>query len=229
MSALYLPYVKMPVEFSALLKANLGNVQTPSAVFDVLRPNRALYRVLEVSLKEYDDGSGVEKLVTGLGWPNFRERMASLYIYKSIFGEFPSVTSMDLVEDIKTLEATYRDFSVHGHSRLFLLGLYIRLANIQIQQQHDGKIPDLKLPPSLHRLLKLSQGHSEKIDWLILILMHLTSAFGEDVLSQYIRAGKKMEELYELLAPVERETMHRNLLAYAASIYEPDFFLYEKV
>lgn len=229
MSQLQLPYVKMPMEFSSLLKSNLSVVQSPSTVFDVLRPNRALYHVLEVSFKEFDDGRGVEKLVIGLGWPNFRERMASLYVYKTIFGEFPSKTSMDLVDDIKNFEISYRDYGVHGYSRLFLLGLYVKLANIQTQHQHDGKVPEIKVPPSLHLLLKLSQGRSEKIDWLILILMHLMSSMGEKALSQYLNEGKKMDELYGMMLQVDRELMQRNLLAYAASIYEPDFFLYEKV
>lgn len=229
MKKLHLPYVKLPKEYTVLLKSNLSTVTSPAQVFDSLRPNQALYRVLEVAFKEFDDGRGVEKLVTGLGWPNFRERMASLYVYKAIYGDYPSKTNMDLVEDIRRLEGAFNDHGVHGYSRLFLLGFYIRLANIQTQTGTQNHFAEVTVPDHVKTLLRLSQGRSEKIDWLILVLMHLAESIGVEHLSRLISTGSKFDDLYTLMPPESRESMHRNLLAYGASVGEPDFFLYEKV
>jgi hypothetical protein len=93
-----------------------------------------------------------------LGWSNFRDRMASMYIYKSIHGTFPKHTSMDLVEDIKQLEARFSNNGVTSYSRIFMLGFYLRLANIQIQKRENNKFIEIKIPEEIGAFLKLSQG-----------------------------------------------------------------------
>lgn len=229
MQKLVLPHVILPSEFITLLKSNLTTVTTAGPIFDVLRPNQALYMVLEKAFKEFDDGRGLEKTMVALGWSNFRDRMGSLYIYKKIHGHYPKMTSMELVDELKDLEVLFSNHSVHGYSRVFLLGFYLKLANIQIQQRSFNKFLEVKIPEDLGTFLKLSQGRSEKIDWLILITMHLLQGLGDKLLMNSLVAGKKFEELYQLLTPEFRQNMTRNLLAYGTSIQEPDIFLYEKI
>ncbi len=227
MKKLHLPYVKLPSEFITLLKTNLSS--SSFSIFEVIRPFGAQYRILEKAFQEFDDGRGLEKLSTALGWANFRDRMASLYVYKAIYGDYPSKTDMELVEDIKRVETSFSAHSVHGYSRLFLLGFYLKLANIQIQTRQDNQFLEVRIPDGVLNALKLSQGRSEKIDWLILITMHLVNALEEKVLINLLLSGKTFEDIYSLLSKEDREMMHENLLAYGASINEPDIFLYEKV
>lgn len=229
MKKLHLPYVKLPGEFITLLKSNLAVTSSPTPIFDIIRQNMALYHTLENSFQEFDDGRGVEKLLTALGWANFRDRMASLYVFKSIYGDFPQKTNMELVEDIKGLESRFMNHGVHGYSRLFLLGFYLKLANIKIQRKEDNQFLEIRIPDNVLNVLKLSPGKAEKIDWLILIITHLMNSLEEKVLINLLISGKKFEEIYELLPKEARSNMHENLLAYGASINEPDFFLYEKV
>jgi hypothetical protein len=103
------------------------------------------------------------------------------------------------------------------------------MANLEIQRRHDNQFMEIKIPDQVPALLKLSQGRSERIDWLILILSHLVLSLGEKLLTSALVSGKKFDELYALLPAEDQEQMHRNLLAYGASIQEPDLFLYEKV
>lgn len=229
MQKLHLPHVILPGEFVTLLKTNLSVVSTPAPVFDVIRPNNAIYMTLEKAFQEFDDGRGLEKTMIALGWQNFRERMGSLYIYKAIHGQYPNLTSMDLVEEIKDLEDKFVNHSVHGYSRVFLLGFYLRLANIQIQRRENNKYLELKIPEEVGSFLKLSQGRSEKLDWLILIIMHLLQALGDKLLMNAFLSGKKFDELYALLSPEVRKNMMDNLLAYGASIGEQEVFIYDKV
>ena len=229
MKKLHLPHVRLPSEYITLLKSNLSVVSSPSQIFDTIRPNQALYMTLEKAFKEFDDGRGLEKTMMALGWSNFRERMASLYIYKKIYGLFPATSSMELVDDIRSWEQAYSDHGVHGYSRLFLLGFYMKLANFQIQQRENNQFLEMKIPEEIAPLLKLSQGRSEKVDWLILILMHFLEGLGEKMLMNALISGKKFQELYELLNPEYRKSMLDNLLAYGASINEQDVFLYEKI
>ncbi len=229
MIKLHFPFVNMPAEFVILLKSNISVSSSPAPVFDIIRPNRALFSILETAFKEFDDGRGVEKVLMALGWANFRDRMASIYVYKTMYGVYPSRTNMELVEEIKQVESRFTDHSVNSFSRLFLLGFYLKLANLKIQREEDNKFLELKIPQEIGTFLKLSQGRSERIDWLLLILLHLNASLGEKMLLNNLIAGKKFEELYGLMPKDSQEVMNQNLLAYGASIQEPDVFLYEKV
>jgi hypothetical protein len=229
MQMLNLPHVILPAEFVTLLKTNLSVSTSSLPIFELLRPNQAIYQAMERAFKEFDDGRGLEKTMVALGWSNFRERMASLYVYKSIHGKFPISTSMELVEDIKELENRFSGHGVTSLSRTFLLGFYLKLANIQIQHRENNKFKEIKVPEEIDSLLKLVQGRSEKIDWLILILMHLLHGLGDKMLINSLVSGKKIDDLYQLLTPELRKNMMDNLLAYGASIREQDLFIYDKV
>lgn len=229
MQKIHLPHVILPSEFVTLLKTNLSVTTSPAPVFDVIRPNQALYTSMEFAFKEFDDGRGLEKTMLALGWPNFRERMASLYVYKTIHGSFPLRTNMELVEDIRDLELRFINHSIHGVSRVFLLGFYLKLGNIQVQQREGNKFYEVKVPVEVDNLLKLSMGRSEKLDWLILIIMHLINGLGEKIVANAIASGKKLEDLYSLMGADARKNMMDNLLAYGASINEKDIFVYDKV
>ncbi len=229
MQKIYLPHVILPTEFLSLLKGNINISATSAQVFDVIKPNQALFCVLEKAFKEFDDGRGFEKTMVALGWANFRDRMASVYVYKSIYGNYPNKTSMDLVEEIKQLEVKFSHHTVTSSSRLFMLGFYLKLANIETQRKENNKYIDIKIPDDLINYLRVSQGRTEKIDWLILTTMHLLNGLGDKLLMNALVQGKKFSELYNLLAPELRKNMLDNLLAYGASIGEPEVFLYEKI
>lgn len=229
MQKLHLPHVILPSEFVTLLKSNLSVTTSPAPIFDVIRPNQAIYLTLEKAFKEFDDGRGLEKTMIALGWSNFRDRMASIYIYKAIHGQYPKSTSMDLVDDIKQLETRFTNHSVTSFSRVFLLGFYLRLANLQIQKRENNKFIEIRIPEEIGAFLRLSQGRSEKTDWLILIILHLLNGLGDKLLMNALMQGKKFDELYEMLSPENKKNMLENLLAYGASIQEQDIFLYDKI
>jgi hypothetical protein len=229
MEKLHLPYVNLPHEFITLLKSDLSVTNSPAPIFDVIRPNKALYSVLETAFKEFDDGRGVEKVMMALGWANFRERMASIYISKALYGQYPSKTEMELVDDIQEIENRFSHHAVHSYSRLFLLGFYIKLANLQLQRNESTHHPEIQIPKEIGLMLKLSQGRSTRIDWLILILLHMNQALGDKLLLNSLIFGKKLKELYQLMSVDFQELLHQNLLAYGASIQEDDIFLYERV
>jgi hypothetical protein len=229
MQKLLLPHVILPAEYVDLLKANLATVSSPDQIFKNIRPNPALYTILENGFKEFNDGRGLEKTMMALGWSNFRDRMGSLYIHKAIFGNFPNKTTMELVEDIKLLESRFLDNSIQSYSRVFLLGFYLKLANLQIQKRENNQFLEINIPEEVAPILKISQARSEKIDWLILIVLHLLNGLGEKIVINALAAGKNFDELYSLLSPDSRKLMMDNLLAYGLSINEPDLFLYEKI
>ncbi len=212
MKKMHFPHVILPQEFVQLLKSNLPATNS-AAVFEILKANRGLYEVLDIAFKEFNDGRGLEKTMVALGWANFRDRFASLYIYKAIHGKFPLKSDMGLVEDILKFEATYAEVSVSGQSRAFLLGFYLKLAQIKNQEAEKNKFLEFRLPDDIIiPLLKLSPGRAEKIDWLILILFHLSEALGENSLAHTLVSDRPFDDIYMLMSDESRKRMHENLL-----------------
>jgi hypothetical protein len=223
-----LPHVTLPSEFCHLLKLNLGVANSASIVLDRINTNRALYLSLEKIFKEFDDGRGFEKTMAGLGWPNFRDRLASVYLYRRINGKFPQKTQLQLIEEIKDFENQFQHHSLNGYSRLFLLGFYLKIVNQKAKLMYSNDL-EYKIPDEVIILLRLSQIKSERIDWLILILTNLVWGLGYNTLLTYIANGKRLDDLYELLDRDARMIMFKNLIAYGVSIGEEDFFFYQKI
>ncbi len=222
---LNLPALVMPTEFVGLLK----NPVAAGGVPQMLRGAPGLTMVMERAFKEFDENHmGLEKVSTVLGWAHFRDRMASVYLFKALHGSFPDKTDMDLVEDIRTFETRFADKSLAGNSRLFLLGLYLRFLNTYLSMREDGG-EEVKVPVSVDRVIAIKQVRTEKPDWLVLLIWHLDLFLGTDELVRLIQANTHWESLYERLTDVQRFTLVSNLLSYGASIQEEDPFLFERI
>lgn len=227
MSAFKLPFIRMPQEFVILLKSNMGGTPKPSDVFKVLGTNPALMMVMEKSFSEFDDGRGIEKVMSALGWSSFKDRLASLYISKSLYGKYSQKTDLEVIEEIKQFERTYQQFEVSSYARLFLLGFYIKLANIRCQNLQEGEV--IQIPSQVINVLSVLEGRAERIDWLILIISHLLMSLDEALIINHLGQQKKIDYFYDLMSSSDRQLMFENLLSYGASIGEQDFVLYAKI
>jgi hypothetical protein len=223
---LNLPALVLPQEFVHLLKSP----SAATAAQDMLRVSNGLTMVMERAFREFDEHrTGLTKVATALGWANFRERMASVYVFKALHGSFPDKTDMELVADIHEFENRFSEKSVAGNSRLFLLGFYLRLLNTYLAMRADGGGEGVLIPASVERILNLRQVRTDKADWLVLLCWHLDIYLGTDELVRLISAGVKWEELFRRLSDPQRFQLISNLLSYGASIQEEDPFLYERI
>jgi hypothetical protein len=230
MKELRLIFVNLPQEFVTLMKSNLSGQVDPAIVFNAIRPNKALYSMLEKSFQHLDDGRGLEKTMLSQGWNNFRNRVASLYVSKAIYGHYPLKTDMALVEDLIEFEQEFQGHGVQSNSRIFLLGFYLKLAQLNLQETEGNRFFEIEISkPSVIKALKLTQGRSQRLDFLILTLSHFIQGLGEKTLTNAIVQGKSFSEIYDSMGDRSRKLMHDNLLAYGSSINEDDTFLYEKV
>jgi len=229
MKSLHLPYISLPFELIQILKTNLS-INNPSlAIADIIRKSPSLSVILQRPFQEFNLGLDMERSIASMGWQNFRDRLAGIYIHKSLFGAYPSRPTIDEVLDIKNLEDIFSDHYVRGPSRVFMLGFYLRLLNIHSRNHLGNDANEIKIPQDVISIIKNSKSKSLKIDWLILILMHLSHGIGHHELLQEMNKGKKVKELYFLLNKDQRKLMIDNLLAYGSSIGESDLFLYDKI
>jgi hypothetical protein len=229
MQKLTFPHVILPPEFVALLKENQSTTSSVAAILELKKTSPAIYLSMEEAFGEFNEGKGIENAISALGWIHFRERLSSMYIYKSIHGLFPIKTDLQLIESIMQLEARFINHTIQGISRIYLLGFYMRLANIQNQKRLNNKFFEIRVPEEINAIFKASQVRSEKIDLLIIMVMHMSDALGTKFLQSLISTGKKFNEIYDIMSAEARSNMNDNLLAYGASIQESDIFLYEKV
>ncbi len=216
----------LPEELIHLLKTPLGSLESP--VGRLLQGSPGLRLVLERAFSEFHGPKvGLEKVFNTLGWAHFRDRVTSVYLFKAMNGVFPDKTDMDLLEDIHRLEARFADKVVTGCSRLFLLGLYLRLLAIRGGEGADSSF--LAVPEGVQRALALTQGRSDRPDWLILLCWHFDAFLGTESFISALRAGRPYAELFATLTTAQQEYFLANLLAYGASIRESDPFLYERI
>lgn len=226
-----LPAIILPMEFVVLLKdPHAATTGIDSPFSRMLRQSRGLGLILERAFAEFNEHKiGLEKIFTGLGWANFRDRLASVYFYKALNGSFPLKTDMELVAEVQSFETRFRDKAIAGASRLYLLGTYLRFLNIYLSQREDGEHANLEVPASVDVLLNLTQVRSERPDWLILLCWHFDSFFGTENMIRMLREGATYQSLFGRLTPLQQQLLVTNLLAYGASIKETDPFLFERI
>ncbi len=224
----HLPALVLPKEFLTLLKEP-NSAQKSSQIIATLRASPALSMILDIAFKEFDENKiGLEKISTTLGWDHFRDRMASVYIFKILNSVFPDRTDMDLVEDIKLFEKRFGDKTLAGDSRLFMLGFYLKIFNL-FEMNQDTDVQGTKIPQSVDKVLALSKARTDKADWLVLLVWHMSEFLGEYKLIELVSKGTTWPSLYQQLSDEQKFHLVSNLLSYGASIREDDPFLFERI
>jgi len=224
-----LTFVELPKAFVEMLSNTYTGKDAITSVVSIINANSALAMSVERAFTEFNEGRGLEKIISALGWPNFRERVASLFIYKIEHGKYPEKTHMELIEDIKNFEAYYFDHSVHSNSRIFLLAFYLKIAETFHRQNFGQETFKLADFPDVKPWLNMSQARSEKLDWIILMLAFFQEYLGKAQLHKKLAAHATFKELFNHLSPQQQKQFHSNLLAYGMSIGDTDIFLYERV
>ena len=225
---IHLPALVLPKEFLTLLKEP-NSAQKSSQIIAILRASPALSMVLDSAFQEFDENKiGLEKISTTLGWDHFRDRMASVYVFKILNSVFPDKTDMDLVEDIKFFEKRFGDKTLAGDSRLFMLGFYLKIFNL-FEMNQDTDVLATKVPASVDKILALSKARTDKADWLVLLTWHLCEFLGEYKLVELVSKATPWPALYALLSDEQKFHLVSNLLSYGASIREDDPFLFERI
>ncbi len=219
----------LPTEFCKLLKdAHSGSLGHGSPVAETLRGSKSLSLILSRAFKEFDEHKlGLEKVLHSLGWSPFKERWASVYLFKILHGSYPEKTDLQLVQNIKLFEQHFLPIAHSSSNRLFLLGFYLEVLNLYRRNTRD--LEPLIVPHTLFDFLHQAKVKTAEPDWLILLGWHFSSFLGEETLNQSLSEKKSFSTLYFMLTESQRFLMLSNLMAYGASIQESDPFLFNRV
>lgn len=229
---LIMPVCPIPEELGWILQSHFHNNRSSYArITDEVYESPFLKLMVPKLFGRYMKGNNMESMLNALGWNGFRDRLTSMYIYKALKGNFPTELVESCIADIKKFENELIDFAPEGHSRIFMLAVYLKLCEIKFNSEHQY-INDqlLVVKPVIKRILEMGTQKSVKADWLILTLMNIVEIVDEEVLINTINNHNgNFYKVLGLLKEEEKEKVMTNLLAYGASINDNDMFIYDRV
>lgn len=214
--------VNLPYQFTSLLRGNMqvgGNSLDNIRVF--INSQRSMVVLINLIFQDLGKKLEIGSIIKAVGWTGFRDRITNAYVDYALTGEFPSKPNIHNISSIIDLEEDVKPYTVAGFSRGYLLGFYLRMAQIQMEQ--TGKDFSI-VTDELIKILKLSKIKIVKVDWLLLSLYHLEGYLGRDLLLSEIDKGVRFEKLYEKLTEDQMSVMMGNLLSYGYSIGDHEIF-----
>ena len=227
-----LPPIKLPEQLSLLLTRDIHDTRKSYArVADILYTSKFLTMLIENYYVAFEKWKNLEDILNHTGWIGFRNRLTCVYLEYALHGEYPQNPNTNLCLPILEFERKFEKYSITGFGRSFLLGFYLRLADIHFQRQSnfvdDGII---QRPLCTLDILKLGKLKHERLDWLVLLIWHLQEFWGTFELEQKIKdVNGNFNRLIQDLDDESTEHMIENFLTYGYSIGQDDIFLYEKV
>jgi len=217
------PIVELPEYYSGLLKLNISSIDKALAIIPAyVLEHQHLKFLVKKYFKDINSQGHVAPILKSLGWVNFRDRLCSLFIYRQANGVYPEIVNSDISKGINLFEQKILSYSVNGFNRGYLFGFYLKMARIYTNSSQDYNF--LNIEQEILELLALSKVRIIQIDWLLIMILHFSHFLGIEVLRDELKKETKFRVLYKSLSLEEKDLMVENMLAYGASIDEPDAF-----
>lgn len=224
------PVLKLPEVFVELTKSvNHGDKSSIMNVMDFINREDALKSVIRNCFAEFDEKKLISNIIGTLGWKHFRDRLSSIFIYKEVFGSYPSATDINIIGNIQEFEARFENITVNSNSRLYLLGFYLKL--VESYQREEGEEINLfDELLDLEEVIHYSNARSQKADWLLIATWHMVEYIGTKKFQELYSEGEAtIEYMMELITEEQKKQFINNCLSYGASIYDQDFFVFKRV
>ena len=212
-------YVSLPTSFVTLLKSNM---QTHSKAFQSLAKlileDDQLYSITHQTFAYSEKKLSVEFVVKSYGWLGFRDKIAANFVHHSEMGSFSKDVDLNLINDILSLEKTFSFLSMDGYSRIFLLGLYLKLST-----NFDFIFSSFQ-DRAFIKALKKAKGRHIQTDFFLLIAYLLFHMLGEEF-TQVLDTGISFEKVFQKVSAADQKRIIGHCLRYAASINDSSLFV----
>lgn len=188
-------------------------------------------KILDQMIKRYfyNDESGSKSLksvLNNLGGLGLRDKLGSIFIENALTGKSPLTPSHQFVSEILLFEDQFKDLTVSGVSRSFLLGFYLSMLHIQ---KGDDFSHRNYITPEILKILKYSKGRVVKIDWLLISIFHFNHFLGLDKCLKCFNKELSYNDLYLELTTDQQRSLNENYLYYGQSIGDFDIFTSEYI
>lgn len=218
----------VPEWFSQMCSLRLTNTRTCYAeIIDIVESDLFLKVYMKDLFKDFLKKGGSLGMLTALGPHGFRNRLAESILVHASEGHYPQEVEGDYIQDLIDLEKRFDFLSYEDNSRIFLMGMFFKLSDINNDQELNSLI---NVPIAIDELLKDPKGKSDRPDWLVITLLLLRDLKGEGFLSLNMpKHHGDIKEILALLSDEETDQFLSNLLKYAQSTHSAEFFHTSKV
>jgi hypothetical protein len=223
-----LPPLFLPIDFVGLLKLNLNaQTDTHSIIFQYILDRPNFKNFVEEKFVEFDAKRRLDYILQSLGWKNFRDRLAGLYIEHVLYNRFPVRTSNKAGQEFRQFEDSLINYTVDGYNRGFMLAFYLKMAKLSSYQNVDVQNrAQFDISLQTFELLKHIPKKVIKIDWILLISHQLAEFLGFEKLLEILTKEKfDYKNIYNRLTNIDKKKYCDTLLNYAYAINENDFFV----
>lgn len=226
---LTLPVVRMPGPFCRALRViNPGQPLVLDHIALILSQSPAFFPILEMCFPEMQKEKRADWLIRSMGWIGIRNKMASLIVFRCYEGNWPDIYDESLIEEVLRFETKFAPFGLLGQSRIFMLGLYLKMARlIDPSSAQLREIPEADL---LH-IFEKNRARSERPDQLLIFLWNLLEVMPRDQIINIIENNRQapFKKLWQGLSQDQKRNCTKNFLRYGFSISEEDIFTQEVV
>lgn len=224
------PAAQVPDWFCRMCKLNLHNTRTSySAITDIIQEDPFLRLYVHEVFAKYLSKGGLLGMLTALGWAGFRNRLGEVILFKAINQRYPTELEIDHVQDLLDLEGRFDFMYVEGNSRVFLMGMYLKLYDLA-SDGSGGETSLLSIPIEIDEILQKQKNRSDIPDWILISNMILLETLGiERGLATLKKYDLDIDGILGSLSSEEFDSYMSNLLRYGHGIHDAEFFKQSKV
>lgn len=225
-----LPRAEVPKQLTRILCQNTNESKKALVhIQNMMNEDNFFQILIEKGMRgnKYND---IQKMFHSLGLRNFRNLLTAMYLEFYEVGHYTFKPDLSFIQDLLTFEDRFEEFGVSGGNRVFLLALYLKLADAHLQSKGLMGERELIDPPTvLEDLIALGASHQKDIDFLILLVWQLLEIWGEDELRKKLQVVKgDFRALLNQMTSEQRKLVASSILAYGCSVGLEHIFLFQK-
>ena len=120
-------FVSLPEYFVPFLKCNMQpGSDNFKSLYEDIYSDQGFYSLFAMCFAEFDEKLDPKRIVSALGWENFRNRFSGLFLTYLKEKKFPTTSTEVAATDLILFEKKFRSVGVEGHGRIFMYGLYLK-------------------------------------------------------------------------------------------------------
>jgi len=223
--------VHLPDYFITLLKSNMASrVNFISEVTNYIMHYPAFLGLIKKYFRDVDEQIRLDVILKSMGWENFRNKMALIYINFENKGMYLNDLDSSYLSNLLALERQVSSFITSDNSRAFLLSFYKTLGTIKLERLPEKK--NYVLPELNHRttaLLEYANSKIKKVDVVLIILEQLIHLLGYEPVKKILSEKYPFSAIYGQMDDRIKEAFIKNLLIYGQSVNEVDLFVKDTI
>ncbi len=222
------PHLRLPETITKLCCLPLDNGRrTYTEIYDLLEEDRFMFTFVKTIFEDDLDKGGILGLLTSMGWKGFRDRLTEAYLYYARFGRYPHFIELDEVYDVLDFENRFNFLLTENNSRVFLLGFYLKLGQIELEKASSEMNDILSIPVEVDEILIEGKSHLPKPDWLILLIWGLFESLGKNAVVEHLK--KDDIAITNILSQEHYKSLTESFLTYGHAINDDELFVMKKV